>query len=174
MERALPCHADPVRIPHMPDSGEPAPYEAQNAAAFVAALRRLKNASRLTYRQLSARAAERGEALSHSTLAGALNRVSLPRAELVSSFVRACGCTREEYRVWMTTHRRLSDGPATRADAVGPAPATPGGRQHAEAPAQLPAELAAFIGRQIDLDRILRAGPDPSTVAVVAIDGMAG
>ncbi|MGW0656886.1 ATP-binding protein, partial [Streptomyces umbrinus] len=177
----------------MGDHGGLGPHEAQDAAAFVASLRRLKEASGLTYRQLEARAAERGEVLSHSTLAGALNRVSLPRAELVSAFVRACGCSAEERGAWLAARRQLSAGrAASRARTGTPAPRiTPSGHsldphpldQHPYdaprapvTPAQLPAGSSAFTGRQAELAELLSLSPDHDSAALViaAIDGMAG
>lgn len=68
-----------------------APYEAQDAAEFIEAMRRLKERSGLTYRQLEEKAAGQGEPLPRSTLANALTGRSLPRPELLAAFVRACG-----------------------------------------------------------------------------------
>jgi tetratricopeptide (TPR) repeat protein len=163
----------------MAESGEPAPYDAHDAATFVASMRGLKVASRLTYRQLAKRAAERGDVLSHSTLAGALNRVSLPRAELVSVFVKACGCTWEEHRAWMAAHHRISAGSRREVpDVAGGEQAEPerGSGREQVAPAQLPADPTGFTGRDTEVDRILSAANnrDPATVGIIAINGMAG
>jgi tetratricopeptide (TPR) repeat protein len=163
----------------MAESGEPAPYDAHAAAAFMASMRGLKDASRLTYRQLAKRAAERGDTLSHSTLAGALNRVSLPRAELVSIFVKACGCTWEEHRAWMAAYHRISAGSRRELpDVAGGAQAEPerGPGRDQVAPAQLPAGPTGFTGRDGEVDRIFSAehDRDPATVGIIAIDGMAG
>ncbi|MFC6064618.1 helix-turn-helix domain-containing protein [Streptomyces ochraceiscleroticus] len=68
-----------------------APYAAQDAAEFSEAMRRLKERSGLTYRQLEEKAAGQGEPLPRSTLANALTGRSLPRPELLAAFVRACG-----------------------------------------------------------------------------------
>ncbi|MFI8995941.1 helix-turn-helix domain-containing protein [Streptomyces sp. NPDC053542] len=68
-----------------------APYEAQDTAEFIEAMRRLKERSGLTYRQLQEKAAGQGEPLPRSTLANALSGRSLPRPELLAAFVRACG-----------------------------------------------------------------------------------
>ncbi|MEV6962561.1 NB-ARC domain-containing protein [Streptomyces sp. NPDC051207] len=184
----------------MGDDRGTAPHEVGDAAAFVASLRRLKEASGLTYRQLEARAARRGHALSHSTLAGALNRVSLPRAELVSAFLHACGCPDEERRAWLTLHRRLGAGgeqgvraaappaPTAAGPAVpvagpaargtGPAAPDPSPRQPylPVVPSQLPADCGGFTGRRAELRQILSLGPGRGATAVTigVIDGMAG
>ncbi|MFV2118851.1 NB-ARC domain-containing protein [Streptomyces sp. Act-28] len=166
------------------------PHEPWTAATFVASLRRLKDASGLTYRQLEARAADRGRTLSHSTLAGALNRVSLPRAELVSAFLHACGSSDEERRAWLALHRRLSADDTPESRAAAPPEAVPTGsavpnlplrQPHLPVvPSQLPSGVPAFIGRSTELERILSLRPDPRTdqdaaaVAIGVIDGMAG
>ncbi|MFI6009454.1 RICIN domain-containing protein [Streptomyces sp. NPDC051243] len=66
------------------------PEDASDAAEFVALMRRAKERSGLTYRELEQRAAARGDVLAKSTLANVLARDGLPRAELVAAFVRAC------------------------------------------------------------------------------------
>ncbi|MFE9836531.1 tetratricopeptide repeat protein [Streptomyces sp. NPDC005551] len=180
----------------MGDHRGTAPQEASDAVAFVASLRRLKDASGLTYRQLEARAARLGRTLPPSTLAGALNRVSLPRAELVAALVHACGCSDEERRAWLAVHRRLSAGGGlgVRAAAVprgfarfaapGSEPAAsdrPPRQPHLPVvPAQLPADSSAFTGRLAELQQILSLGPgfrpgqDTTAIAIGVIDGMAG
>lgn len=75
----------------MHDQGDLAPHEARDAVEFVALMRRLKERSGLTYRQLEERAAEHGDVLARSTLADALAGRTPPRKELLAAFVRACG-----------------------------------------------------------------------------------
>lgn len=75
----------------MTDVGEPRLERVGDAGEFAAALRRLKERSGLTYRQLEERAAENGEVLARSTLADVLGGKTAPRPELVAAFVRACG-----------------------------------------------------------------------------------
>ncbi|GAA2790221.1 RICIN domain-containing protein [Saccharopolyspora taberi] len=88
----------------------PAPDDAGNAAEFVESMRRLRSWSGLTYRQVEARATANGDVLPYSTLATALRRDSLPRRELTSAFVRACGANPEETARWLACHDRLSAG----------------------------------------------------------------
>ncbi|MFD7812875.1 ATP-binding protein [Streptomyces sp. NPDC059785] len=81
-------------------------------------MRRLKERSGLTYRQLEERAAERGEVLARSTTADVLRRPALPRPDVVVAFVRACGCPPEDIHDWMAAHRRLADSQATGSQAI--------------------------------------------------------
>ncbi|MFD7305034.1 helix-turn-helix domain-containing protein [Streptomyces pharetrae] len=96
----------------------PALPEIRTAAELAAELRELKARSRLTYRQLEERAARRGELLPRSTLADVLRRGTLPRPELLTAFVRACG---EEDAVdeWLAARERAAQSggqaPAARA-----------------------------------------------------------
>ncbi|MCL6734704.1 helix-turn-helix domain-containing protein [Streptomyces neyagawaensis] len=89
------------------DGGELAPETARTSAEYVALLRRLKERSGLTYRQLEQRAAERGEVLARSTLADVLRRDALPRAEVVSALVRACGVPETAVPTWLAVRERL-------------------------------------------------------------------
>ncbi|MEU6388464.1 XRE family transcriptional regulator [Streptomyces sp. NPDC046939] len=84
------------------------PGEARTVREFVALLRRRKEASGLTYRQLELRAARNGDVLARSTLAGALSREALPKADLLSAFVRACGVSEEEAAEWEAARARLA------------------------------------------------------------------
>ncbi|MEU4212770.1 peptidoglycan-binding domain-containing protein [Streptomyces sp. NPDC026206] len=95
----------------MASQGELAPQEAQDAASFVALMRRLKEQSGLTYRQLEERAAGRGEVLARSTLADALRREALPRAEVLSAFVRACADD-HEVGPWLEARDRIATAEA--------------------------------------------------------------
>lgn len=88
------------------------PRTARTAAEFVDLLRRLKAHAGLTYRQLEQRAAEAGEMLPRSTAATMLGRSSLPRAELVTALVRACGGTAAEAATWVGISRSLAAEPA--------------------------------------------------------------
>ncbi len=97
----------------------PGPADVDSPAAYVAALRALRVWSGLSYRQLERRAQERGESLPHSTLAVAFARDSLPRAEVVVAFVRACGLDEDAVARWLSAHRRLA---AARADIAGQEP----------------------------------------------------
>ncbi|MDO0936846.1 hypothetical protein QQY66_35935 [Streptomyces sp. DG2A-72] len=100
-----------------------------DAAAFVAALRRLKAWSGLSYRRLESRAADAGHALPYSTAATMLGRERLPRAELVAAFVAACGVRGAEAEAWADARSRIACGaadagsPAGRAGVGGGSPA---------------------------------------------------
>ncbi|GAB2825408.1 RICIN domain-containing protein [Streptomyces daliensis] len=111
----------------MGNTGDAAAPEARDSAAFVAAMRRLKERSGLTYRQLEDRAAERGGVLPRSTLADVLRQDTLPRAEIVSALLLACG---EEAHTdaWLEIRERIAAGGAVSGPAPtdGPEPGTTG------------------------------------------------
>ncbi|MFF4053307.1 helix-turn-helix domain-containing protein [Streptomyces chartreusis] len=88
-----------------------------DAAAFMAALRRLKAWSGLSYRQLERRAERAGHTLPYSTAATMLGRDRLPRAELVAAFVAACGLRPDEAQAWLDARVTIACG--------GPDPTTP-------------------------------------------------
>ncbi|MFF0160979.1 RICIN domain-containing protein [Streptomyces sp. NPDC005263] len=81
--------------------------EVGDAAEFVALLRRLKEQSGLSYRQLEERAAERGEVLPRSTLADVLRHDALPRLEMLEAFLRACGEERNT-ESWAQARQRIA------------------------------------------------------------------
>ncbi|WP_338119097.1 helix-turn-helix domain-containing protein, partial [Streptomyces prasinopilosus] len=89
-------------------SGGSEPGGARTPAEYVGLLRRLKEHSELTYRQLEERAAERGDVLARSTLADVLRRDALPRAEVVAALVRACG-PGEDVTEWLAARERLAE-----------------------------------------------------------------
>ncbi len=93
-------------------TGGAGPAAAHDPAALVALMQRLKDDSGLTYRQLEQRAAERGEVLARSTLADVLGRKSLPRAEVLGAFLRACGRPEDEVGEWLAARRRIEEGTA--------------------------------------------------------------
>ncbi|MFF6846245.1 helix-turn-helix domain-containing protein [Streptomyces antimycoticus] len=86
----------------------PDPRRARSAREFIAALRALKDWSRLTYRELAARADAAGDILPRSTIANMLGRTTLPREELVAAFVRACGVGAPELTVWLAVRKDLA------------------------------------------------------------------
>ncbi|MGZ3145237.1 RICIN domain-containing protein [Lentzea chajnantorensis] len=88
----------------------PDPDDITSAADFVAGLRRLRQWSGYTFRQLEGKAAAVGDVLPSSTTATALNRSSLPREQLVSAFVRACGLDDDAVRKWLDARQRLATG----------------------------------------------------------------
>ncbi|MFI5797224.1 RICIN domain-containing protein [Streptomyces sp. NPDC051677] len=112
----------------MGNLGELSPYEARDAADFVASMQRLKEHAGLTYRDLEERAARNGDVLARSTLADILRRTSLPRPDVLAAFVRACG-DGERVDAWLDARERIAErdasAPAPGRDADGePAPRT--------------------------------------------------
>ncbi|WTP59754.1 RICIN domain-containing protein [Streptomyces phaeochromogenes] len=91
-----------------PDTPGPTPQGTRNAAEFAARLRRLKDRSGLSYRQLEERAAERGEVLPRSTLADVLRHDALPRPEMLTAFLNACGAGAEA-EAWLTARNRIAE-----------------------------------------------------------------
>ncbi|GHF74139.1 XRE family transcriptional regulator [Streptomyces griseosporeus] len=83
------------------------PEDASDAAEFVELMRVAKERSGLTYRELEARAAAHGDVLAKSTLANALARDALPRADLVAAFVRACE-GEDRVPAWLAARDRLA------------------------------------------------------------------
>ncbi|WP_318216900.1 XRE family transcriptional regulator [Streptomyces sp. SCL15-6] len=108
----------------MGNQGELSPYEAKDAAEFVASMRRLKALSGRTFRELEEQAARNGDVLARSTLADILRRTNLPRPDLLAAFVRACGDGRR-VGAWLDARDRIAadvaTGPATTPD-PGPGP----------------------------------------------------
>lgn len=91
----------------METTGEPDPQRARDTAEFTAAMRGLKERSGLTYRQLEERADDQGEVLPRSTLADVLRGRTLPRPELLTAFVRACG-DGERAAAWLQARENLA------------------------------------------------------------------
>ncbi|OMI38571.1 hypothetical protein SPAR_15438 [Streptomyces sparsogenes DSM 40356] len=77
-------------------------------AEFVAAMRQLRIWADLSYRQLERNAEAAGDVLPRATIAGALSRDDLPREQLLTAFVRACGGDAETVAVWLAARRHLS------------------------------------------------------------------
>jgi hypothetical protein len=86
----------------------PDPSEATDSAAFVAAMRRLRVVTDLSYRTLERRAARAGASLPSSTISGALSRDTLPRADLLAAFVRACGGDEPTVERWSASRAALA------------------------------------------------------------------
>ncbi|MEU0402196.1 helix-turn-helix domain-containing protein [Streptomyces sp. NPDC006197] len=104
-----------------PGEHAPDPREVRNPAEFLACLQALKDWSGLTYRELSARAETHGDVLPRSTVANMLARPTLPREELLTTFVRACGVEEDEADHWRTVRRKLAGRGAYGAAAAGAA-----------------------------------------------------
>ncbi|WP_225641214.1 helix-turn-helix transcriptional regulator [Streptomyces werraensis] len=92
---------------------ESSPYAAEDAAGFVESMRRLKELSGMTYRELEEQAGRNGDVLARSTLADVLRRDRLPRPDVLAAFVRACG---DGQRVgdWLDARERIAEGGAGR------------------------------------------------------------
>ncbi|NUP36611.1 MAG: hypothetical protein HOY76_06200 [Streptomyces sp.] len=86
----------------------PDPKAARTAAEFVVAMRQLRSWADLSYRQLERNAEAAGDVLPRATISGALSRDDLPREQLLTAFVRACGGDEETVAVWLAARRRLS------------------------------------------------------------------
>ncbi|MFD7713214.1 hypothetical protein [Streptomyces sp. NPDC059786] len=85
--------------------------QVRGAAGLVALMKRLKESSGLSYRQLEERAAERGDVLARSTLADVFARSALPRPELLAAFVRACE-GEERLPQWLAARDRAALAPS--------------------------------------------------------------
>jgi hypothetical protein len=97
-----------------------------DAGALIARLRELRARCGLSFRQLEQRAAARGDVLPRSTVAELLRRQTLPRSDLLTAFVLACG---DEHRLdeWLAARDRLVTAPAPAAPADTPQPTAPPG-----------------------------------------------
>lgn len=84
--------------------------EATDEAGFVAALRRLRAWSGLSYRQLEREATTAGDSLPYSTAATMLGRNRMPRPELLATFVRACGLGEDEVAEWVAARAAIASG----------------------------------------------------------------
>ncbi|PSM44666.1 hypothetical protein C6Y14_00520 [Streptomyces dioscori] len=123
-----------------------------DAAAFVAALRRLKVWSGLSYRRLERHAADAGHCLPYSTAATMLGRERLPREELVAAFVAACGLRGDEAEAWLDARTDIACGPSPAYAApmdiapVVAAPARPRSRRSRWAVVAAAALVTALLG----------------------------
>ncbi|KAB8196894.1 hypothetical protein FH608_008715 [Nonomuraea phyllanthi] len=88
----------------------PSPETATDAATLMAALRRLKTWSGLSFRQLDRRAADAGDTLPYSTASTMLAKDRVPREELLAAFVRACGLDGDDLRPWLAARARIAVG----------------------------------------------------------------
>ncbi|WP_406069013.1 ATP-binding protein [Micromonospora sp. NBC_01638] len=162
--------------------GLPSPNGITGPGEFIAALRQLRAWSDLSYRQLARRAEAAGEVLPASTTASMLARASLPRSDIVATFVRACGLDGAVVATWVTARNALAAATA-RPDGAAPVPhdvpqpAPDGG----SVPAMLPADIADFTGREehvVSLYEHLsgptRTGRHHQAPAIATISGMGG
>ncbi|MFF1508865.1 helix-turn-helix domain-containing protein [Streptomyces sp. NPDC058326] len=167
-----------------PGEHTPDPRGARTPAEFLARLQALKDWSGLTYRELSARAEERGDVLPRSTVANMLARPTLPREELLTSFVRACGVSPAALEEWRTVRRELAApgmyaptdaggaGEGTAADPVGAGTAAgPAAGTADEAGATDPAGPATD---QVTATTAAAGPTDPPAARVTATDRVTG
>ncbi|WP_162907329.1 ATP-binding protein [Allorhizocola rhizosphaerae] len=165
------------------DGGRPDPAAAGTAAEFVDALRRLKHWSGMGFRRLEKAAAADGQVLPRSTITAALSRNTLPREDLVATFVRSCGCDRNEVDRWVAARRRIAatpsvpTSPALLAEPAADGPAVAAGPEPVRC--TLPADQAVFVGRDKELEQIATAVASAAQsggglIAIHAIDGMPG
>jgi hypothetical protein len=154
-----------MRLVTADPDGRPSPQDATTTAMYVDALLRLKNWTGLSYRQLEKRAAAMGDVLPRTTLTAALSRDGLPREELVSALVRACGQDEADIACWVTVRRGLAAAvPATvptdpaeprpaAPDSTPVVPAAPPGPLAGRATSELPTGLGPPATRQVRLPR---------------------
>lgn len=127
------------------DGRAPDPREARSTPEFIALLRLLKDVSGLTFRELSQRAEAVGDVLPRSTIANMLGRTSVPREELLASFVRACGCGPAQVADWLAVRKELAvhGERAGTAEASGAAPEATAGHSSEPPTAPLPGPAPA-------------------------------
>ncbi|WP_156077508.1 hypothetical protein [Saccharothrix sp. NRRL B-16314] len=80
-------------------------------ADYIAALRRLRGSSGLTYRQLEGKVSADGAVLPSSAIATTLSRSTLPCEQSVEAFVRACGLDGGDAPLWIAACKRLAGDP---------------------------------------------------------------
>ncbi|MEV4758848.1 hypothetical protein AB0J86_27645 [Micromonospora sp. NPDC049559] len=117
--------------PAVPVGAAPGPYNANSAAQFVAAMRALKEWSGFTYRQLQRRAEKAGGTLPHSTIAAVMSRSTLPREDLLRTFVQACGGDATVVAEWLAARKRIAAAAVDPSNGSGE-PGTAGGTATAD------------------------------------------
>lgn len=145
------------------------PGDARSRAEYVLLLRRRREATGLSYRQLERRARQDGGSLPPSTAATMLHRSTLPGAELVATYVRACGGDEAEVATWLAARARLASAEVrSEPDVPGPGGPLPA------VPRQLPPAPAGMVGRQsllVELD-VATGDPEPGLVVVTGRPGV--
>lgn len=126
----------------------PQPDDARTPAAFLAVMRDLQRWSGLSVEELETRTAH-APVLLPGGLAGMLGGDALPRRELVSAFISACGCVPEVQAEWIRAYERVATGNADPPRPVDkpavlepPVPASPEKAQPEEQPGEQPKEQA--------------------------------
>lgn len=161
------------------------PAAATDPQHFVMLLRRVRDQSGISYRAIARRAAVHGHVLPASTLAGMLDRATLPRRELVIALLTACEVTIDRQVSWLAQWYRLASGQTVAQQVlisdlgpiasaaispvanVAPTPAV-------SVPRQLPARPALFAGRAGELSRLTELLDRRGTMVISAITGTGG
>ncbi|MFB4306278.1 hypothetical protein [Actinomadura sp. GTD37] len=99
-------------VPHANDAASP--------AEFLARMRRLQRWSGLSLAEIEARMAT-APVLLPGGLSGLLGGSALPRRDVVSAFISACGCAPEVQAEWMHAYARVTASPQTPAPSAKPA-----------------------------------------------------
>ncbi|MEU4680371.1 tetratricopeptide repeat protein [Micromonospora sp. NPDC023737] len=84
------------------------PTTASSPERYVMLLRRVRDQSGLAYREIARRAQRTGDVLPASTLATMLGRSTLPRRDLVSALLRACGVPDDRVTAWLAVWGQLA------------------------------------------------------------------
>lgn len=155
------------------DHGAAGPLAPASVAEFIAALRALKvQAGNPSFQEL-----QRRSRIPRSTLADALkpDRGALPRLDVVTALLKACGISIEETARWHHTWKAIQNAEDARK-----AQDTGGAERERRAVSEnrnfLPGDLSDFTGRAAETAQLLRDLDRLTSRVVVisAIDGMAG
>ncbi|MFF5936753.1 helix-turn-helix domain-containing protein [Streptomyces sp. NPDC012508] len=157
---------------HAGGDGAPDPHGATDAASFNARLQALKDWSGLTYRELSARAEALGDVLPRSTVANMLARSTVPREELLTSFVRACGVSPGELEDWQTVRKEIAVRGVYAGETTEPEIAWPAETAQASGSAADPSAPDADPDLDPDLGSDPRSRIRRTLVALVAVTGL--
>ncbi|RSD17162.1 RICIN domain-containing protein [Amycolatopsis eburnea] len=150
----------------------PDPREAADAAQFVAAMRTLRARTDLSYRVIERRAAKAGTSLPSSTVSGALSRDTLPRADLLATFIRACGGDDATVGRWLTARADLAaseQAPPAAASAAGTARRADPGAAELAAPVERATEPASPAGPAAETAPLVESlSTEPSSAETAA------
>jgi len=99
------------------DRGLPAPAPATVATPgeFNDGLKRLREWSGMTYRQIEELSADTDERVAPSTLCGAFTRGTLPRRPLVAGFLKVIGLPETDQHDWLAAWQAIKDNQPVRA-----------------------------------------------------------
>ncbi|MFY1632309.1 hypothetical protein ACN27F_03320 [Solwaraspora sp. WMMB335] len=102
--------ANQRQMPRSQDLPAPDPAEASTPDEYVDALKKLREWSGLSFREVAQRTEHLPKRVAPSTLCAALQRTSLPSRKLVESFLIAADLPSPEQEVWLRVWQRLKDG----------------------------------------------------------------